>query len=130
MMELINTVLTDQTKYLIEIFIVILGLEMISGVLKGIKFHKLNSPTYRSGLLKKTGYFVLIALVLFISIIVQMPNLLYSIMICVSCAESISILENLEELGVNFPAFLKDILEVTKKKTENEVSQNKENKEN
>ena len=123
MMELINSVLTEQTKVLIEIFIIILGLEMISGVLKGIKFHKLNSPTYRSGLLKKTGYFVLISLVLFISIIVQMPNLLYSIMICVSCAESISILENLEELGVPFPAFLKDILEITKKKTEDEANE-------
>ena len=42
MMELINSVLTEQTKVLIEIFIIILGLEMISGVLKGIKFHKLN----------------------------------------------------------------------------------------
>lgn len=126
MMELVNTVLTEQTKVLIEIFIIILGLEMISGVLKGIKFHKLNSPTYRSGLLKKTGYFVLIALVLFISIIVQMPNLLYSIIICVSCAESISILENLEELGVPFPTFLKDILEITKKKTEDTVK--KDNK--
>lgn len=126
MIELINTVLTDQTKILIEIFIFILALEILSGVLKAIKNHKLNSQKFREGLVKKAGYLLLIVLSLFISIMVMMPTLLYSIMICISCSESVSILENLQELGIPFPSFLKDILEKTKSKTEDAV--NKENK--
>lgn len=124
MMELINTVLTEQTQYLIWIFIAILVLEIASGVLKAIKNHTLDSKIFREGLVKKAGYLLLIVLALLISIVVQIPYLLYSIMICVSCSESVSILENLIELGIYCPDFLKDILVKTKQKTEDGITKN------
>lgn len=125
MMEQLNTVLTDNVKVAFIIVVIVLAMEMLSGVMKAIKNKNLDSTKFREGLMSKSGYFLLIGLVLMISMAIQMPYLLYSILIWVVCSESVSVLENLSELGIKFPNFLKDVLEKTKKATEDEISENK-----
>lgn len=121
MMELLNTVLTDSTKTLFIILVIILVLEMASGVLAAIKNKELDSTKFREGLLSKSGYFIQVGLVLLVSMMVNMPYLLYADLIWIACSEGVSVLENLSKMGVPFPAFLKNILEKTKETTENTV---------
>lgn len=121
MMELLNAVLTDGTKTLFIILVFILVLEMASGVLAAIKNKELKSKKFREGLISKSGYFVQIALVLLISMMINMPYLLYADLIWIACSEGVSVLENLSKMGVPFPTFIKDILEKTREITENEI---------
>jgi toxin secretion/phage lysis holin len=113
-----NNILTEQTKVLFIIVIIILGLEILSGVLKGIKNKNLDSTKFREGLLSKSGYFLQIVLCLLVSMFVNLPYLLYMDLIWISCSEGVSVLENLNEVGVPCPSFVKDVLEKTKKTTE------------
>ena len=129
MTELLQEVLTDQTKILFVIVVVILLLEMLSGVLKAIKNKNLNSTKFREGLLSKSGYFLQIALCLLVSIIIKMPYLLYADLIWISMSEGVSVLENIEQMGVPYPEFLRQILEKTKSKTEDEMKNEDEDKE-
>lgn len=122
MMELINSVLTDQTKSLSIIVVVILILEMLSGVLAAIKNKELSSTKFRKGLLSKSGYFVQIALVFLVSIMISMPYLLYADLLWIACSEGVSVLENLNRMGVPIPEFVKNVLEKTKQNTEDEMN--------
>lgn len=121
-MELINSVLTDQTKILSIIVVVILILEMLSGVLAAIKNKELNSKKFREGLLSKSGYFVQIALVFLVSIMISMPYLLYADLLWIACSEGVSVLENLSRMGVPIPEFVKNVLGKTKQNTEDEMN--------
>ena len=122
MMELINSVLTDQTKILSIIVVVILILEMLSGVLAAIKNKELSSTKFRKGLLSKSGYFVQIALVFLVSITISMPYLLYADLLWIACSEGVSVLENLSRMGVPIPEFVKNVLGKTKQNTEDEMN--------
>ena len=122
MMELINSVLTDQTKILSIIVVVILILEMLSGVLAAIKNKELDSTKFREGLLSKSGYFVQIALVFLVSIMISMPYLLYADLLWIACSEGVSVLENLSRMGVPIPEFVKNVLGKTKQNTEDEMN--------
>lgn len=121
-MEIINNILTEQTKILCVIVIVILALEMLSGVLAAIKNKELNSTKFREGLLSKSGYFVQIALVFLVSIMISMPYLLYADLLWIACSEGVSVLENLGRMGVPIPDFIKNVLEKTKTNTEDEMN--------
>ena len=121
MIDLLNTVLTDNTKTLFIIVVIILALEMLSGVLKAIKNKDLNSTKFREGILSKSGYFVQVGLVILVSMMINMPYLLYADLIWIACSEGVSVLENLDAMGVPFPAFIKEVLEKTKTTTENTV---------
>lgn len=114
----LENVITEQTQILFIIFIVILAFEMLSGVLKAIKNKELDSTKFREGLLSKSGYFLQVGLCLVVSIMIEMPYLLYADLIWVSCSESVSVLENLSFCGVKIPTFIKNILEKTKEVTE------------
>ena len=121
-MELINSVLTEQTKILSIIVVVILILEMLSGVLAAIKNKELDSTKFREGLLSKSGYFVQIALVFLVSIMISMPYLLYADLLWIACSEGVSVLENLSRMGVPIPDFVKNVLGKTKQNTEDEMN--------
>lgn len=122
MMDLLNAVLTDSTKTLFIITIIILVLEMVSGVLKAVKSKSLDSTKFREGLLSKSGYFVQVGLVILVSMMVNMPYLLYADLIWISCSEGVSVLENLDAMGVPFPNFIREVLEKTKTTTEDTVN--------
>lgn len=125
MLELLNNVLNDSVKTLFIIVVIILAMEMLSGVLKAIKNKNLDSTKFREGLMSKSGYFLQIGLCLLVSMFINMPYLLYADLVWIACSEAVSVLENLSELNVPFPSFLKDILEKTKKATEDEMNENK-----
>lgn len=125
MQELFNIVWTSQTKTLAIICVCILFLEICSGVTKAIKNKDLDSTKFREGLLSKTGYLVQIILVILVSMMLNMPYLLYADLLWISCSEGVSVLENLSILGVPFPAFVQDTLEKVKSNTEKEMDKDK-----
>lgn len=129
MMDLLHSVLTEQTKVLMILVIVILVLEMLSGVVAAIKNNELDSTKFREGLLSKSGYFMQIALCLVVSMLINMPYLLYADLIWISCSEGVSVLENLDRMGVKIPEFIKQVLEKTKSTTE-KIVENENDKEN
>ena len=93
-MDLMKTILTEQTQILVFVFIGIFALEMLTGCTN--------------------------AAFLF-SMMLQMPYLFYATIISVNCSEGISVLENIEEMGCPMPKFLKDILNREKKNTEDTI---------
>lgn len=117
----LKNVITPETEVLFIIFIIILGLEMTSGILKAIKNKNVDSTKFREGLLSKSGYILQVLLVVLISIMINMPYLLYADLLWLSCSEGISVLENLDQLGIKLPIFVKNILEKTKDTTEKEM---------
>lgn len=125
MMELLNTILTEQSKVLFIAVIVILVLEMVTGTIKGYKEGNLDSTIFKEGLLKKTSYFIQIILAAVVSLIMAQPTLLYCDLLFISASEGISILENLVLIGVNVPDFLKDVL-IKAKDTANKSENNEE----
>jgi phage-related holin len=65
---------------------------------------------------------VQVGLVILVSMMVNMPYLLYADLIWISCSEGVSVLENLDAMGVPFPTFIREVLEKTKTTTEDTVN--------
>lgn len=114
MIELINTVLTDQTKRLLIIYIAIFALEMITGITNAIMKDEFNTHDFKVGLCSKTGYIYQMLLVFLLSMVVSIPYLFYAEVIWINCMEAASICENLDEMNCPMPSFIKKIVNNTK----------------
>lgn len=126
MMELLQSILTKETKILFIIVVAILVLEMLTGLIKGYKENALNSTKFKDGLLKKSSYFIQIILAALVSLMMSQPYLLYCDLLFISASEGISILENLVEIGVPVPDFLRNVLIKTKDSSNNGENDNKQ----
>lgn len=78
---------------------------------------KVNSSVGWKGVAKKVGYFILVALAHKIDgvILTGMPAVRTAVVLMLAGNEGISILENLAELNVPIPVFLRDALEKARK---------------
>ncbi len=120
--------------YLFAAFLLLNAVDYITGIIKARIYHKENSAKGLRGIIKKVGYWVVIALAFFISFSFEnMGNLIgvnlgfMKIMGWFTLATFImneirSILENLVVLGVDIPKFLTEGLEVAVKLAEGEDS--------
>ena len=120
-MDLMKTILTEQTQILVFVFIGIFALEMLTGCTNAIIKGEFKSKIFRTGLYSKTGYIYIMIEAFLFSMMLQMPYLFYATIISVNCSEGISVLENIEEMGCPMPKFLKDILNREKKNTEDTI---------
>lgn len=125
MIELINAVLTEQTKILLIIYVAIFALEMISGVTNAIMKGKFNTHDFKVGLCSKSGYIYQMLLVFLLSMVVSIPHLFYAEVIWINCMEAASICENLDEMGCPMPSFIKKIVNQTKDIAEKTAENNK-----
>ena len=97
--DLIVSIKDNKTIFLIcGVFI---SLDIITGYLKAIKEHKINSSVSRDGYIKKLGWIVALILGYLIRVLIGIELFInISCLVCVA-TEGISVYENLGEIGVN-----------------------------
>jgi toxin secretion/phage lysis holin len=97
---------------LIVALVAVVTLDYITGVMSAAFAHKLSSSQGFLGLLKKVAIFVLVALASLLDKLAPVTNEAVRASVCVFyiANEGISILENVEKMGVPLPKILRDVL--------------------
>ena len=99
----------------IQVLLIVLVIDYISGVLKAIKNKELNSATGLWGIIKKCGYLLVVALSVVVDKITGTDGVIRNLVIYFFVAnDGISILENLGAIGVPLPQKLIDVLQQLK----------------
>lgn len=99
----------------IQLLTVIVLLDYITGVLKAVYYRQLNSEIGFKGIIKKIGYFVLVAVAVITDKITGNTGTIRTLVIYFFVAnESLSILENWGTIGLPIPKKLRNILEQLK----------------
>ena len=131
MKEFISIISAGITTSLVYIFggldialqclLVAIVLDYITGLIKSCKSAKLNSKVGIKGLLKKVGILCLVALSVVIDKLTGNTGYVRTMIIYYLVAnEGLSILENLGEIGIIVPEFLKNRLEQLKEENKKE----------
>ena len=105
----------------LQCLLVAIVLDYITGLIKSFKSAKLNSKVGIKGLLKKVGILCLVALSVVIDKLTGNTGYVRTMIIYYLVAnEGLSILENLGEIGIIVPEFLKNRLEQLKEENKKE----------
>lgn len=109
-----------------EILIIFIVLDYLTGVGLAIKYKKLNSEIGAKGLLKKAAIFAVIIIAAQLDRIVENPTNLFrtAAALFYVANEGISITENIGKLGAPLPGFIIKVLEQLKSKNDEEVKLN------
>ena len=100
----------------LQVLIVIVILDYVSGLCNAMYNKKLSSAIGLKGIIKKVGYFVIVALSVILDKILGNSGALRTLVIYFFVAnEGISILENWGGMGLPLPKKLFDVLEQLKK---------------
>lgn len=129
--EFINVMSAGITTSLVYIFggldialqclLVAIVLDYITGLIKSFKSAKLNSKVGIKGLFKKVGILCLVALSVVMDKLTGNTGYVRTMIIYYLVAnEGLSILENLGEIGIIVPEFLKNRLEQLKEENKKE----------
>lgn len=103
----------------LQCFLIAMVLDYITGILNASYNKKLNSKIGFKGILKKMGLLCLIALAVIIDRITGSDGVIRTLIIYYIVAnEGLSIIENLAEMNIIIPEFIKDKLEQLKKGSE------------
>lgn len=102
MNDFINVMLSiKDNKTIFLICGIFISFDIITGYLKAIKKHEINSSISRDGFIKKLGWIVAILLGFSIKQLIKIDLfLIMSSVVCVA-TEGISVYENLGEIGIN-----------------------------
>lgn len=104
---------------LLKVFLIIILLDMLTGILKSMHQGKYNSSKFREGLYRKSAYFIAIILVVQLDKLTGNTGTFRSILMTFMVGnEMISIIENLGQMGVPFPKKIISAIEVLKNKDE------------
>ena len=99
----------------IQVLLLVVFLDYISGILKAIYNKKLNSEIGLKGIVKKIGYFIIVAVAVILDRTMGDTGAIRTLVIYFFVAnEGISILENWGGMGLPLPQKLKDTLEQLK----------------
>jgi len=98
---------------LAQALVLLIGLDVLGGLVQAFYERNLNSSIMRKGLIRKTGYFAAIALaVLMDRALFQSAPAFRTLVLSYLCVnEALSVLEHLAAIGVPLPAQLKRALE-------------------
>ena len=98
---------------LAQALVLLMGLDVLGGLIQAFYERKLNSSIMRRGLLRKSGYFAAIALAVLVDrALFQSAPAFRTLVLSYLCVnEALSILEHLAAVGVPLPAQLKHALE-------------------
>ncbi len=103
----------------LECLLIAIVIDYFTGFFKAYKLKKLSSSTGLLGILKKIGILMLVALSVIIDKMVGEAGVVRTLIIYYLVAnEGLSIIENLSEIGVLVPDFIKEKLEQLKEKGE------------
>lgn len=102
-------------------FLVIMFLDMATGILHALSEGEYRSNRFRQGLYTKAGYIIAIILVVQLDNITNNSGVFRSIMIMFLVTnEMISIIENLGRMGVPFPKKITEAIQVLKDQSDKE----------
>lgn len=96
----------DNIKMMVLIPICFIFFDVLTGILKAIKTKKVNTSISRDGLIKKCGWFVTILFGIFFYYACNTIVALCGIASVIIATESVSIIQNLEKIGVKVPFLL------------------------
>lgn len=112
--DVANVIHFTNSWYILIVPLVLMGFDFLSGFLKAWNAKNIQSSILRSGISKKFGEIIIIVLSLFLQYSIGLPKeISIFIAIYISIMEIISILENLEKLGVRIPKWIKERLAET-----------------
>jgi len=98
---------------LAQALVLLMGLDVLGGLIQAFYEKRLNGSIMRKGLLRKTGYFAAIALAVLIDrALFQSAPAFRTLVLSYLCVnEALSVLEHLAAIGVPLPAQIKRALE-------------------
>lgn len=106
---------------LLNTFMITLVVDTLTGMIKGFIKGTYSSKLFRMGLLKKCGYMLAVVLAVQLDRITGDTGALRGAMILFSVAnEGTSVIENLGEIGIQFPEPVINAIAVLKKHSEEE----------
>jgi len=119
--HLSNIMLND-----IQVFVVLMAIDVITGLIKGTRNHRLSSSIMNLGIRKKSGmiFAIVFAIVLDAMMFKDVPTFTTMMVLLSIANEGLSICENLSQLGVPIPKAITNRLKVLKEDAEE--SSNKE----
>lgn len=101
----------------LEILLVMIFLDYITGVFKAIFNKKLNSEVGIKGIIKKVGYLIIVAVSVMLDRIIGDTGAIRNVVIFFFVAnEGISLVENWVAMGLPMPQIIVDTLEQIKQK--------------
>jgi toxin secretion/phage lysis holin len=99
----------------LQTLIIVMGLDYLTGVCKGIFNKKINSTIGVKGIIKKVGYLIVVAVAVELDRIAGNTGAIRTLVIYFFVAnEGISILENWGAMGLPLPKKIFDVLEQLK----------------
>lgn len=103
------------------ILVLLIGIDYVTGFIKGISYKELSSEIGAKGLIKKAAIFIVIILAHQIDTVASSSTPLFKTMTCYFYIsnEGLSIIENLNALDVPLPSFITNVLK--KIKVENDT---------
>lgn len=113
---------------LISVFAAVVVLDTLAGMLKGWNNGDYESKKFREGLVKKFGYIIGVLLVVQLDMMIGKVTGATTIfrdatITFFTVNEALSIIENLGEMGVNFPSGFQNAIKSLRDKTDNEDKQ-------
>ncbi|MBM7605972.1 toxin secretion/phage lysis holin [Metabacillus crassostreae] len=111
-LEIVQVYLFGGVKFL-DLLAVLMGLDIITGVLKAIKNKKLRSRTAWFGYARKIGVFGAIIAANIIDVVLNLGGAIaYATVLFYIANEGLSVVENLAEIGVKVPTVILNKLHV------------------
>lgn len=98
----------------------LMAIDVLSGIIKAWARNDFKSTIMRSGLAKKAGEIVILVVGELVSFGLNIPDMVMDgISFYIIFMEIMSILENVDELGVPIPRFVKDVINNTNEQLQN-----------
>ena len=101
----------------LQTLLIMIALDYITGLLKAIHNKKLNSHIGLKGIVKKTGYLIIVAVCVLLDRVTGDTGAIRTLVIYFFVAnEGISVIENWSQMGLPIPKIVSQTLEQMKKK--------------
>ena len=109
--DLANLIHFEKTWYILIVPMVMMAFDYLTGIMKAWHNHDIQSSKLRDGLNRKFGEVIVIIISLFLQYSIGLPNEITTfVSIYIVVMELISIIENLNAIGVKVPKWIRDRL--------------------
>lgn len=109
--DIANLIHFEKTWYILIVPMVMMAFDYLTGIMKAWHNHDIQSSKLRDGLNRKFGECIVIIISLFLQYSIGLPKEITTfVSIYIIVMELISIIENLDAIGVKVPKFIKDRL--------------------
>lgn len=126
--DIANIIHFEKSWYILIVPMVMMAFDYLTGIMKAWHNHDIQSSKLRDGLNRKFGECIVIIISLFLQYSIGLPKEITTfISIYIIVMELISIIENLDAVGVKVPKWIKDrLVSIAEDNDEKEVDNGKE----